>query len=621
MTYTRNLSALRKWLPRTVVAGVLALVATLASEAWADSVSDLMNRARSALAKRDGIAAEADLRRIMVQGASKDAVAARMGEALIYQGERKKAREWLSAGQFAKGEEAWGFRMLGQLERIEGNLPAAGQAYDQALRFTPRDSQLWVDIGRLRYSGGEQLQAVQAAEQAVAFGPDNIRALEFRAQLVRDRFGLNAALPWFEAALAKAPDDVALLSEYAATLGELGRASEMLLVTRKMLALAPRHAQAFYLQAALAARAGRIDLARALLNRTGDQLRDVPAAMLLRGALELEAGNATFATEVLDRLARRQPANQRVQMLLARAMYEAEAYDDLFNRFATQAERPDAPAYLLVLLGRAHEERGDRAAASPLLDRAAAASIPPVMAMAEADPIAVLAGRWRDHPTSSVASVPYLRSLIGSRNMVGAEQVAERLRGARPGSGDALSLAGDVQLASGKAGAALDRYALAAQIRFPDSMLLRMTEAHERLNNRAANPALAQGYLAAYPGSRLAARLAGGYAALNGNWARSAAILGNLRTRGAGRDVRLLCDLSLAQLRSGDRLGALASARTAYRLQRSSPVAAQAYAMALIMNREQLGLADQLLIKSHRIAGSNPLLVEARQQLEAVRRR
>ena len=134
-------------------------------------------------------------------------------------------------------------------------------------------------------------------------------------------------------------------------------------------------------------------------------------------------------------------------------------------------------------------------------------------------------------------------------------------------------------------------------------------------------PALAQGYLAAYPGSRLAARLAGGYAALNGNWARSAAILGNLRTRGAGRDVRLLCDLSLAQLRSGDRLGALASARTAYRLQRSSPVAAQAYAMALIMNREQLGLADQLLIKSHRIAGSNPLLVEARQQLEAVRRR
>lgn len=606
---------------RSLIAAGIALAATLASDAWSQSRTDLMARARTALAKHDGIAAEADLRRIMAAGAPREAVAARMGEALIYQGERKKAREWLESGTFAKGEEAWGWRMLGQLERLESDLPAAGKAYDQALKFTPRDSQLWVDIGRLRYSGGEQLQAVEAADHAVALGQDNIRALEFRAQLVRDRYGLAAALPWFEAALAKAPDDIALLTDYAATLGELGRAQDMLVVTRKLLTLAPRNPQAFYLQAILAARAGNIELARALLNRTEDRLRDVPAAMLLHGALELEAGNPTFAVELLDRLARRQPANLRVQLLLARAMYEAGEYDDLFARFAGLAERPDAPTYLLLLLGRAHEERGDRVAAAALLDRAAAGTVPPVMAIPEPDTLPVLAARWRDDETSSTAAVPYLRRLLDARNFAGAEQVAERLRSARPGSADALSLTGDVQLASGKAKAALDRYGIAARIRYPDTMLLRMTEANNRLGASNANPALAFGYLAAYPGSRLAARMAAGYAAHGGDWARSAGLLANLRQRGAGRDVRLLSDLSLAQLRSGDRLAALDTARSAYHLQRGSPVTSQAYAMALIANREELDLAAELLTKAQRIAGSNPLLLEAQQQLAASRRR
>ena len=621
MTSRRDPHHRRKWMSRSLIAVGIALAATLATEAWSQSRADLMARARSALAKRDGIAAEADLRRIMTAGAPREAVAARMGEALIYQGERKKAREWLEPGAFAKGEEAWGWRMLGQLERIEADLPAAGKAYDQALKFTPRDSQLWVDIGRLRYSGGEQLQAVEAADHAVALGPDNIRALEFRAQLVRDRYGLSAALPWFEAALAKAPDDVALLTDYAATLGEMGRASDMLVVTRKILTLAPRNPQAFQLQAVLAARAGNIELARALLNRTEDRLRDVPAAMLLHGALELEAGNPTFAVELLDRLARRQPANLRVQLLLARAMYEAGEYDDLFARFGGIAERPDAPAYLLLLLGRAHEEQGERAKAASLLDRAAAATVPPVMAIPEPDAVSVLAARWRDDPASPTAAVPYLRRLLDTRNFAGAEQVAERLRSARPGSADALSLAGDVQLAGGKAKAALDRYSVAARIRYPETMLLRMTEANNRLGASNANPALVFGYLQAYPGSRLAARMAAGYAALGGDWQRSAMVLANLRQRGAGRDMRLLSDLSLAQLRSGDRLAALETARRAYRLQRGSAVASQAYAMALIANREDLDLAAELLTKAQRIAGSNPLLLEAGKQLDAARKR
>ena len=53
----------------------------------------------------------------------------------------------------------------------------------------PRDPLVWVEIGRLRYAGGEQVQAIAASARALEIGPDNIRALEFRAQLLRDAQG------------------------------------------------------------------------------------------------------------------------------------------------------------------------------------------------------------------------------------------------------------------------------------------------------------------------------------------------------------------------------------------------------------------------------------------------
>jgi len=595
----------------------LALVLVAPGLAAAQSDAELMERARAALARGDGISAEADLRRLLAKGTPRESVAARMGEALLYQRKPDKAREWLGEGRFAKGEAAWGFRMLGRLERNAGNLPAAGRAYDRALALTPRDSQLWVDIARLRYMGGEHMQAIGAADHAVELDPENIRALQFKAKLVRDSFGYEAALPWYEAALAVAPDDVSLLNDYAASLGDLGRAKDMLVVTRKVLELTPNEPTALFLQAVLAARAGNLAVARTLFARTDDRLRDLPAAMLLQGALELEEGSPTFAVEVLDRLARRQPANPRVQLLLARAMFEAEEYDDLLARFGGLAARPDAPTYLLTLLAWAHEERGDRAAAAPLLDRARDAAFPPVMAIAEGAAPEILAGRWRDHQGEAWYAAPLLRSLVGAGNGGAATQVAERLRSIRPGSADALMLAGDVQLAAGQPGYALERYSLSAQILYPDNLLLRITEANARLGRDGANPGLAFGYVAAYPASRLAARMVGGYAALAGDWPRSQTLLENLRARGAGRDVRLLCDLSLAQLRSGDRIAALESARSAYALQRSSPVATQALAMALVANRAELSLARELIGKARKIGGDNALLRATEKQLAA----
>src|SRR3546814_9570996 len=132
--------------------------------------------------------------------------------------------------------------------------------------------------------------------------PRNVDAIIFRGTLIRDQYGLRAALPWFRKALAIDRNNVPALGEYAATLGEIGRTRQMLALTRKMIALDPGNPRAFFMQAAMAARARNYDLARKLLQRTGGSMDGVPAVMLLNGVLHYEGGNYTLASERFDRL-------------------------------------------------------------------------------------------------------------------------------------------------------------------------------------------------------------------------------------------------------------------------------------------------------------------------------
>jgi cellulose synthase operon protein C len=574
-----------------------------------------LEKARAALLRGDGIAAEADLQRAMASGASKPDVAADMGEALIQQNQRGKAREWLTTGQFDPAQAGRGWRLLGMLERLDGDLAASGKAYDRAMALTPNDPQMWVEIGRLRYQGGEHLLALEAANHALEAGPDHPRALEFKAQLVRDAEGDAAALPLFERALSTSPNDLLLLGGYAASLGELSRGNEMLVVARKMIAIDPRHPQAFFLQAVLAARAGNVDLARAMMNRTGDRLAGVPAAMLLNGALELESGNANAASQHLTKLADLQPGNPRVQALLARALYEAGDFQQLYGRFGALAERADASPYLLGILGRALENQGDRAAAAPLLDRAAGAAAPDLMPGFERDGPGALAPRWSANQVSPGLTASYVRSLLGAGDNAAARRVASRFLELRPGSAEALGLDGDVALQLGQAEPALERYAASAKVRFNDQLALRWAIALERAGRGDQAPAFVANYLTLYPASRIMTRVAANQALAAKDWPRARLLLENLRWRGGNRDAGLLADLSLAQLRSGDAEAALLSAERAWQIAPASPFSALTRALALSALGRDPVLARQLVDQLSKTAPRNPLLAEARSKL------
>ncbi|MEO0062989.1 MAG: hypothetical protein RLZZ08_1549 [Pseudomonadota bacterium] len=484
-------------------AGAALLVAGLACAAAAAVAAapgeGALQQAAAAIAQGDGIMAEVAARQAMQLGRARADVAAYLGEAELLQGDGGAAHTWLDAGQFSPASQQRGFHALGRLQLDEGDFAGAAQSFNRALASGPATAGLWVDIGAMRYRSGQQHLALDAAERAVALGPDDPQALSFRAQLARDSGGLLAALPWFERAVAKAPQDIGLLGEYAATLGDAGRYRAMLQVARRMVELNPRHPRAYYLQAVLAMRAGKVDLARRLMWKTGGEYDDLPAGLLLNGTMELASDNPRLAVEQFDHLVRLQPQNQRAQRLIGRALLANGEANEVVARFAAQTDRRDAPPYLLTLMGRALEQLGQRQRAAPYLDRAAgplAAAITVLPVDADGD---FAIWRWSKDPGNAEAAVPLLRKLVSEGRMAEAQAQASRMLVRYPGSADVERLAGDVRLLGGDAAGALSAYDRSAAIRNDNALLLRTVWAERALGRADKGERRKEEFLAQNP--------------------------------------------------------------------------------------------------------------------------
>jgi tetratricopeptide (TPR) repeat protein len=447
------------------------------------------------------------LRAAVRTGVPEDAVRAQLGEALLAQGDRTEARRVLEAGDFTPDSAGLGWRVRGQMALAAGDLRSAAGAFDQALRADPRSADLWVAIGSLRFSGGEQAQAIQAADQAVALDPRNARALAFRGLLIREQYGLAAALPWLEAGLKVRPDDPALLGEYAATLGDMGQYRAMLIVCRKLATVDPKNPRPAFLQAVMAARAGKTELARGILEHSGTALRDMPAAILLTGVLEYRAGNTNVAVEQFDRLVRMQPDNLEARQMLARALARQGSDRQIAERFDADAMQPYAAPYILRLVGGAWQRLGDKTRAAPYLLRAAHPVRHEAAALPAAFSTSVLAVRYAEAPDQALTAVPYMRALLHDGRSGEAQAVGDRLRDANPGTAEAYLLAGDVRMIRRDFVGALADYQNGAAIRFNEPVLRRMDAALRALGRTRDADGMTSRYLAQNPSSLLAMKL------------------------------------------------------------------------------------------------------------------
>jgi tetratricopeptide (TPR) repeat protein len=572
-----------------LIAGALALAMLGAcnNEPALDAGLAPIEAAQAQLSRGDGVDAEATLKRMLESGTNAPELAAFMGEAAMLQGDLAKARRWLGKGEFSPETAAYGFQLLGRLELREGNLPASGGAFDNALKFDPKKASLWVDIGRLRYRGGEQLQALEAAQYAMELDAQDPAVLHFGAQLMRDSEGKVPSLALFEKALEKTPNDLGLLTDYAATLGDLGRNADALAAIRKVAEIAPKAPRIHYLQAVIAARAGQHALARSLLLASPAEEQELPAAQLLAGVLDMEAENYASAALNLDRLYARQKDNRTVRRLLMRALYQSGAEKELVSRFGEMAALERATPYEKTLIARAYEALGEPAKAGPLLDAAARPSQLTLVPLPSALPQETLmTARSKDGRETRDVVRAFLRPGTTGTAVASARQFTQRF----PGSGDAFSLLGDAKLGSGDERGALAAYAQAAKIRRSWPLTLRQMAAFVSLGDQAAADAVLGDFIKNGGRSPKAASLYARVLAGRGDWERAAEMLGAAIAMGDGRAPDTLALRSIAAARLDQKDEARVFATRAYRI---SPAYAPAI-VALIQVSDDEALKERL---------------------------
>ncbi len=497
-------------------------------------------------------------------------------------------------------------RVAARVAADEGDAGKAERVLLGVLAANPRAAGAWTDLGRVRFVAGNLAGAWDAAGRAVAIDRTSPEGLTLAGELVRSRYGLTAALPWFEEALDRDPLFHAALVEQAATLGELGRYSEMLASARAALATRPGSPQALYLLAVMAARAGRYDLARAMLERGDGSLGGMAGALLLYGALDYAQDRPQQAIGAWSELVARQPMNVAARRLLGAAQWRAGDAKGALATLRPIALRADADSYALGIVARAFEATGDRGWAARMLDRAASPGAGGSAPFGNDDALPVLELAALQAPDDPPKVVEYVRGLVeaGRRDDALARSLV-LARGA-PGAPAAQLLVGDVLTVMRRPGDALAAYRGAASLSFTAPSLLRLIEAAgEARRPAAASRALAL-YLTQNPASPVARRLAANVQIDARDWQRAADTLDALRLATGGRDALLLASQARAEAEVGDAQRAVHLARAAYALAPMNAAVCDAYGWALYQAGD-VPSALQLATKAVALAPGDPV--------------
>ena len=558
------------------------------------SVAAHLLLARAYVHLGDGVAAEGELTRAHDAGAPLARLHGERAWAQLLQGDLDAA---LAEAAQAPSGDALAIRAQARALAAEGHAGQANLLLGSLLDRAPNDAAAIADLGRIRLSAGDLGGAAIAAARAAKLSPVDPIALTLQGEVVRARYGLTAAAPWFEAALKSDAYYLPALVQYAATLGDAGRYADMLAATRAAAAARPGGAQALYLQATLAARAGRTKLARDLLQKATGLVEQLPGAMLLSGGIDYAEGQYEQAIGKWRRLVADQPMNVMARRLLGAALLRSGDAQGALEVLRPMALRDDADTYTLTLVGRAFEATGDRIAAARFLDRAGASQRAPSAAFATDDSQARFAVDIAAAPTDPNYVLGLIRAKLDSGDTAGAVDRAQALASATPGAPAAQLALGDALVAADRYPDAVTAYARAADLSFDEPTMLRLVDALGRAGKaRDAAAALAL-YLQQNPQSLSGQRLRAHWLVMNGQGEAAIETLESVRRMIGNRDAALMADLALAYAAAGDGPIAHRYGRAAYALAPMSPAAADAYGVALAADQDIAG-ARQLLVKA-----------------------
>ena len=561
----------------------------------------------------EGLAAEAALDRARQAGVAPARLPVLLAHARVLQGQPESALA--AVDQAGPRDAAYGARVRALALAAQGKSDEAQALLEQRVAADPRDARAWTALGRLRLAAGEMGGAADAAATAARLAPGEPAALTLQGEAVRARFGPVAALPWFDAALARDAYHYPALIEQAATLGEIGRNVDALAATRAALRARPGSAPALYIQAVIAARAGQPELARRVLAAAGGGLDAVPGALLLGGALDAATGRHEEAVTRWRRLVAIQPMNVTARRLLASGLLRSGDPRGSLDVLRPLALRGDADAYALTLSARAWEALGERGMAAALLDRVSAGARGGAGLFATDEALPALVAGKATAPGDPTYALGLIRGLMTAGDRAGALQQARALAAAAPRDPAALVALGDTLAAAGRAEEGAVAFARAADLQFDEPSALRLIDALGRAGKPGDAAATLALYLGQNPQSLVGQRLLGRWQVQSGRWAAAIETLEGVRRRVGNRDAGLLADLAMAYAGDGEGAVARRYGRAAYALAPMNAGVCDAYGVALAEDGDPAG-ARQLFDKALSLAPGDPTYLAHRKQLD-----
>ncbi len=569
-----------------------------------------------ALALFDGDDAWTALEKAIAIGAPQAEIQHLLGYALLLQGELARAENLLSDDAIPEKNKAYAFRILGKVLMAQGKPDEARNAYDAALKITPKDGLLWTDIAAYRLQLIDQKGAIEASEYAVSLDSRNIRTIEMRGRLIRSQYGLAAALPWFELGLSIDPSDVPLLEEYAVTLGEMGRNAQMLKQSRKILSLNPKDGRAYYMQAVIAARARDYMLTQRILSLAGSSINETPGAMMISAITQYQLGNYNRASDTLERLLATQPSNIEVREMLARAKQNAGENYDALNVIKPLVARGQAGTYDAMITARAFEASGDRIRAVAGLNDSAAAVQRKAAFVPEFTTLTAAANGVQRNPGNAFFTIPYIRTLMQDGQFDAAFTYARQLQTNAPGAAAAHLIVGDVEAARGNYAAATIAYQKAREIEFSEGTMLRLVDVYRRQKQgNKARDALAV-FIGYNPRNLSAQRLTAYQYLDDGKWSDALLLLEKLRKRTGYNDSILNANIARAYSGSGQNEKAVFNAKIAYLIDPANPMITLVYAQCLLKSGSRPKAALELFEKADALVSGN---VDVAKGLKAAR--
>lgn len=559
--------------------------------------------ARSYLLLGEGVAAEGALNRAVAAGMPRARLHHLFADAWLQQGDADRA---LAEAKRATAPDiapdfAYATRVSARALAAKGDVPRATAMLEALVRRAPADAAALTDLGQIRFDAGDILGADLAARRAVSLDTANLAAATLAGRVIRSRYGLVAALPWFRRALDRDAYYHPALIEFAATAGDAGRYTEMLGATRRALAARPGNPQALYLEAVMAARAGNRDLARDLLGKMGDGGLGMPGVVLLTGLMAYADGAYEQAVVSLRDVVGRQPLNLVGRRLLGAALLRSGDARGALDTLRPLALRPDADSYTLGLVGRAFEATGERVWAARFLDRAARPMLGGSRAFGSDVAVDVLANAMATAPGDPGAAVAYVSGLLDTGKTDAAVAQAQAIARVSPGAPDAQLLAGDALASAGRFDAALEAYRRAADLRFDSAALLRLADAADHARQRRQGAEALAFYLSQNPQSIVAHRALANLQLAVRDWPAAITTLEWLHEAIGPRDALLMAQLGYAYAGVGDAATGVAYAKAAYTMAPMNPAVCDAYGWALY-ETDALPASLELLTKAATLA-------------------